>query len=174
MNKARISSLLALLLVATLASACAHRGRHHGCRHACSAGRIQSAQTRQLAYELFEALNAGNVERLDELYADDFELWTAGSMPISGTSNKQQALAGMKMIDSAFPAGIVFGITAMTVEGNRAAIEALSNGVHASGLAYHNQYHFLMVARDGQIVSFREYMDTMHANQVLIESAAAP
>jgi len=158
------------MLVALLCLACVQRGGHHGCRHACSR-HAETERTRQLVYELFEALNAADVERLDELYAEDFTLWTAGSMPISGTSNKDQALAGMKMIDDAFPGGIVFGITDMTVEGERAAIEAVSNGLHANGLAYHNQYHFLLIARDGLIVTFREYMDTLHANEVLIEGS---
>jgi ketosteroid isomerase-like protein len=168
----RASTLLAMLLAIALCGACTHRSGGHRGHHACRSQQLQAEETRRLALDLFEALNAADVDRLNELYADDFEIWTAGSMPISGTRNKQQALAGMKMIDTAFPDGIVFGITAMTVEGERAAIEAVSNGVHASGLAYHNQYHFLMVAREGRIVSFREYMDTQHANEVLIESAA--
>ena len=83
-------------------------------------------ETRALAYSLFEAMNEADVERLDELYAEDFNLWTAGSMPgLSGDHDKQQALAGMKMIDQAFPTGITFTIKAMTVEGGRAAIEAV-------------------------------------------------
>ena len=167
----KMRALAVTLLVALLGSAaCAHHGRHAR-HHGCRAQRAQTEQTRELAYALFEAMNAADVERLDQLYADDFTLWTAGSMPISGTSNKEQALAGMKMIDQAFPDGIVFGITEMTVEGERAAIEAESSGVHVSGKLYHNQYHFLMVARDGRIVSFREYMDTMHANEVLMGGA---
>ena len=133
---------------------------------------MSSDDTRRLALELFEALNAADVSKLDALYADDFELWTAGNTAISGTSNKQEALGGMKMIDDAFPKGLVFSIQAMTVEGDRAAIEATSDGIHVSGLTYRNQYHFLMRTRDGKIIGLREYLDTMHANEVLVESLA--
>jgi len=125
-------------------------------------------RNRQIAREFFDAITRADVARLDQLYADDFELWTAGSLPFSGSHDKAQALEGMKMIASMFPRGLRFTITAMTVEGERVAIEAESDGVHASGRPYHNQYHFLMIVRDGRIRKFKEYMDTAHASEVLV------
>ncbi|MDJ0847767.1 MAG: nuclear transport factor 2 family protein [Myxococcota bacterium] len=129
-------------------------------------------RNRQLATELFEAISKADVAKLDELYADDFEIWTAGSMPFSGTSNKAEALEGMKMIGSMFPEGLQFTILATTAEGDRVAIEAESKGVAASGVPYHNLYHFLMVVKDGKVHRFKEYMDTQHAQEVLVESMA--
>ena len=129
-------------------------------------------RNRQLATELFEAISKADVAKLDELYADDFEIWTAGSMPFSGTSNKAEALEGMKMIGSMFPEGLQFTILATTAEGDRVAIEAESKGVAASGVLYHNLYHFLMVVKDGKVHRFKEYMDTQHAQEVLVESMA--
>ena len=49
----------------------------------------------------------------------------------------------------------------------RVAIEAESYGRHKSGRVYSNQYHFLMRLRDGKVTEWKEYMDTMHANDVL-------
>jgi ketosteroid isomerase-like protein len=126
------------------------------------------AANKALARELFDAISRADVAKLDELYADDFEIWTAGSLPISGTRTRAQALEGMSLINSMFPDGIAFTIHAMTAEGDRVAIEASSEGVHVSGLRYRNEYHFLMVVRDGKIVRFKEYMDTLHAKEVLL------
>ena len=64
--------------------------------------------------------------------------------------------------------GLEFTIRALTAEGERVAIEAESDGIHSSGARYHNQYHFLMTARDGKITGFKEYMDTEHAREVLV------
>ncbi len=128
----------------------------------------ETTRNRALARELFVAISAADVTRLDELYADDIELWTAGSLPFSGSRNKTRALEGMRMIDSMFPNGITFTILGMTAEGNRVAIEATSEGLHVSGEPYRNQYHFLMVVRDGKIVHFKEYMDTLLARDVLL------
>jgi hypothetical protein len=67
-----------------------------------------------------------------------------------------------------FPDGIVFTIHAMTAEGERVAIEAISEGTTFRGDLYQQTYHFLMRAREGKIVEFREYMDTEHARKVLV------
>jgi ketosteroid isomerase-like protein len=79
----------------------------------------------------------------------------------------------MDFVASLFPKGIRFEIRAMTAEGERVAVEAESFGTHASGLPYHNTYHFLVVVRDGKIRRFKEYMDTMHADEVLVKASAA-
>ena len=52
------------------------------------------------------------------------------------------------------------------------AVEASSDGIHASGKRYHNQYHFLVVIREGKIHQLKEYMDTMHAKDVLMAPSA--
>ena len=130
-------------------------------------------RNKQIVREFFAALSGADVAKLDALYAEDFELWTAGTLPFSGTRGKAEALAGMDFVASLFPKGIRFEIRAMTAEGERVAVEAESFGTHASGLPYHNTYHFLVVIRDGKIRRFKEYMDTMHADEVLVKASAA-
>lgn len=127
---------------------------------------------RAVVTELFRAISDADVDALRELYADDFEIWTAGSMPFSGSSKKAQALEGMKMIDGMFPEGLEFTILATTVEGERVAVEAESRGKHVSGLEYNNLYHFLVIVRDGKVHALKEYMDTGHAQKVLVDSMA--
>ena len=127
---------------------------------------------RAVVTELFEAISNADVAKLDAIYADDFEIWTAGSMPFSGSSKKAQSLEGMKMIGGMFPDGLVFTILATTVEGERVAVEAVSESVHVSGKRYHNQYHFLVIVRDGKVHALKEYMDTQHAQAVLVDSMA--
>ncbi len=75
----------------------------------------------------------------------------------------------MDAILGLFPDGLSFRIKAMTAEGDRVAIEAESYGRHRSGKIYNNHYHFLMVIRDGRVAEFKEYLDTMHANEVLVQ-----
>lgn len=48
-------------------------------------------------------------------------------------------------------------------------VEAESHGETARGKLYHNQYHFLFEIRGGQIQAVREYLDTMHAKEVLVD-----
>ena len=142
-----------------------------GCADASGPGDSPERQ-RAVVAELFRAISAADTEALEELYADDFEIWTAGSMPFSGTSKKAQALEGMKMIGGMFPDGLEFTILETTVEGERVAVEAESKGRHVSGLEYNNLYHFLVIVRDGKVHALKEYMDTDHAQAVLVDSMA--
>lgn len=139
-----------------------------GCAHAGVDADAQRAENRRIVRELFDALSRSDVATVDRLYADDFEIWTAGSLPFSGRHDKTYALGAAKMILAAFPQGIAFTVDAMTVEGERVAIEAHSDGTHVSGTHYHNEYHFLLRIRDGQVVEFKEYMDTALAAEVLV------
>ncbi len=125
-------------------------------------------ENKQIAQEFFAALSRADRTAIAKLYSDDATLWTAGSLPFSGTFTKAQALEGMGAILGLFPEGLQFTITGMTAEDERVAIEAESRGHHINGKMYHNQYHFLMIIRDGKVAAFKEYMDTMHANAVLV------
>lgn len=130
-------------------------------------GQVEEAN-KKLAGEFLAALSRGDVEWAREYYADDMQLWTAGSLPFSGSSNKEQALVGFPQILGLFPEGLEFTIEAMTAEGDRVAIEARSKGTTVRGDVYAQQYHFLMRARDGKIIEFKEYMDTDLARRVLV------
>jgi ketosteroid isomerase-like protein len=132
---------------------------------------VSAEANKALARRFLDAVSRADVDAIVAAYAPDGTCWTAGSMPISGTFTVSQIAATAKGVLSAFPKGLRFTIHAMTAEGDRVAIEAESLGTHASGKVYNNKYHFLMRVRDGRIVEWREYMDTMHANEVLCGDA---
>jgi hypothetical protein len=121
---------------------------------------------KEIAREFMGVLTKADGDALDRLYADDFSLWTAGSLPFSGRKTRAEAMANAPLVLGMFPTGLEFEIVAITAEGERVAIEAISRGTHASGKAYANHYHFLMRIRDEKIVEFKEYMDTEHARDV--------
>jgi len=123
---------------------------------------------KELARRMMAALTEADVDFIKEYYAEDFQIWVAGSLPFSGVGDKASAVAGMPAVLSLFPKGLRFAIVAMTAEGDRVAIEAASTGTTASGREYSQTYHFLMRVRDGKIVEWKEYMDTEHARKVLI------
>jgi len=122
---------------------------------------------KQLAREFMDAIARADVQAIQAAFAPDGVCWTAGSMPISGTFNRDQVAEAARGVLGVFPEGLKFTIKSITAEGDRVAIEAESHGRHKSGRIYANQYHFLMRVRDGKIAEWKEYMDTMHANDVL-------
>jgi len=128
-------------------------------------------RNKRIVRELFDALSRADSKRVLDLYADDVEVWTSGRLPFSGTYGRDEVAPRMEGILGAFPEGLEFVIRGMTAEGDRVAVEAESRGVHASGKPYNNLYHFLVVIRDGRVRQFKEYMDTMHADEVLVQGA---
>jgi len=130
------------------------------------------ATNRALARRFIDAISRADVDAIVAAYAADGSCWTSGTLPISGTFSVGQIAAASRGVLTVFPAGLTFTIHAMTAEGERVAIEAESRGEHSSGKLYNNKYHFVMRARGGKIVEWREYMDTMHANDVLCGGAS--
>lgn len=130
-------------------------------------GQIEE-DNKKLAVEFLAALSRADTEWVEQHYSDEMRLWTAGSLPFSGSSTKTEALANMPQILGLFPEGIEFTVHEMTAEGERVAIEATSRGTTFRGDVYAQTYHFLFRARDGLILEFKEYMDTELARQILV------
>jgi ketosteroid isomerase-like protein len=128
---------------------------------------------KQLARDLIDALSRADTDWVLDHYADDMRMWTAGSLAMSGTRGKAEIRGLLDGILGAFAIGLRFEIQSLTAEGDRVAIEAESRGVHVSGQRYENQYHFLMRVRNGEIVEFKEYLDTQLADRVLLGGSAA-
>ena len=128
-------------------------------------------ENKRIARDFFEALGRGDQKAVLNHYAADGTCWTAGTLPFSGTRSVAELALFMEGILGAFPEGLKFTVKTMTAEGDRVAIEVESFGRHVSGRTYSNQYHFLMVIRDGKVREFKEYFDTMHANEVLVWGA---
>jgi ketosteroid isomerase-like protein len=125
-----------------------------------------------VARRFFEALGALDTEAIAELYAEDIEVWVGGSLPFSGTYNREQAMRGVAALRDTFPRGLEFTLRGSTEQGERLALEVESRGVHVSGRPYHNQYHYLLVIRGGKIQAIREYFDTLQAQQILVVGGA--
>lgn len=122
----------------------------------------------------FEALNAGDVDTLVDTYADDGSCRTMGETLISGTMNKEEIAASSTQIFDVFPSGLTFKVLDMVAEGDKVAVEAVSEGEHVSGQTYNNEYHFLFRFRDGKLLELKEYMDTEHVTDVLCGGQRPP
>ncbi len=126
---------------------------------------------KQRVRDFFALLNRGDVPGIVAAYAPEGTLRTMGRTLISGRFTRAQIEAAAGQIYDAFPQGLSFTIDAMTAEGERVAVEAHSSGRHASGVLYSNEYHFLFVFRDGQVVELKEYMDTERVTDILCGGA---
>lgn len=126
-----------------------------------------SEKNKEIVRGFMKHLSAGDMKTAVGLMADGATWWVAGSFPLSGTKSKAEFAALLEQVGDAMPEGIRLTPKAFTAEGDRVAVEAESFGRHSNGKTYQNQYHFLFEVRGGKIQAVREYLDTMHANDVL-------
>jgi hypothetical protein len=73
----------------------------------------------------------------------------------------------MATVGSRIDGALRLSPTGATAEGERVAVEAESYARMSNGKIYQNKYHFLFTVRNGKIQAVKEYLDTMHANDVL-------
>ena len=132
-----------------------------------------SAETnKQVVLSFFDNFSVGKVEAALALMADNATWWVAGQpdkFALAGTKTKTQLAELLKGLGAAMPKGLRVPPKGLTAEGDWVAVEAKSYGETASGKIYHNSYHFLVEVRDGKIQAVREYLDTMHAKEVLVD-----
>jgi len=131
---------------------------------------MSAEDNKKIVLGLFENLSSGNADAMLALMADN-ATWTVMGRPdrfaLAGTKTKAQFAELFKGIGSVMPKGLRVTPKALTAEGDRVAVEAESYGEHANGKIYNNQYHFLVEVRDGKVQAVREYLDTIHAQDVL-------
>jgi ketosteroid isomerase-like protein len=122
----------------------------------------------------FHALNAGDVDSVVRSYSEDGSVQTMGNTLISGLSGHEEIGAAIEGITDVFPRGLTFTLLDMVAEGDKVAVEAVSEGEHVSGQTYSNEYHFLFHFRDGKVVKLKEYMDTERVTDVLCGGQRPP
>jgi uncharacterized protein len=128
---------------------------------------MSAEQNKQIVLDVLKNISTGNISKALASMADDGDWWVAGSLPVSGSNTKAEMLKLLGGIATVFKGPFVIEPQAITAEGGRVAVEAISRADHTNGKTYRNEYHFLFVLKDGKIQQVKEYMDTMHANEVL-------
>lgn len=133
---------------------------------------MSAEANKQVVLSFFENFSAGKVDAALALMADSATWWVAGKpekFVLAGTKTKAQFVELLQGIGAAMPKGLRVTPTGLTAEGDRVAVEAESYGETTTGKIYNNRYHFLVEIRDDKIQAVREYLDTLHAKEVLVD-----
>jgi len=133
-----------------------------------------SDKNKAIVRKFFKALNSGDVDAIVNTYADVGTVQTMGNTLISGQSSKEEIRAAVGGIYDVFPSGLTFTVLDMIGEGEKVAVEAVSEGEHISGQTYANEYHFLFEFKNGELIKLKEYMDTEQVTDVLCAGQRPP
>ncbi|WP_404476517.1 nuclear transport factor 2 family protein [Novosphingobium sp. BL-52-GroH] len=107
-----------------------------------------------VARSYMRAVEEGDIATIEALQHPECTWWILGH----GDMSREQFIAGVEggLLTAQRRTAEVVGITA---EGDRVAIEVRGEMVFPDRV-YRNEYHNLLIVRDGRIVSGKEYMDT--------------
>jgi len=106
------------------------------------------------------AVEEGDVETIEALQHPDCRWWILGH----GDMSRADFIASVKggLLTARKRTAEIIG---MTAEGDRVAVEVRGEMVFPYRI-YRNEYHNLLIIRDGRIVSGKEYMDTRAVAEV--------
>ena len=132
----------------------------------------QEAKNKQLVLHFWQYFSQGDTNGVARLMTDDATftvIGRPGGFEGIGEKSIQDLVETMEWIKEVIPNGLVYSIKGMIAEGNKVAAEGESYGVTTKGKAYRGIYHFLFEIENGKIKAVREYLETMHAQQILID-----
>lgn len=124
-------------------------------------------QAEVIVRRFMEVFSAGNVAGVIDMMDPEGTWWVAGTMPISGTYSREQFGQLLSKVGETCIGPIELIPHEFTIQGDRVAVETESKATTLGGEIYNNLYHFLFVLREEKILRVKEYLDTMHTNDVL-------
>lgn len=137
---------------------------------------MSATQNKAAAKRLFERFTAGDIPGVMALMADDATWRIPGKKELTPTagvySRKNIEKLFYRMLEG-LTSGLRMSVTSAIAEGDKVAVEALSEGELKNGRRYRQEYHFLLEFRDGKISAVREYLDTQHAHDVWIAKVSS-
>lgn len=123
-------------------------------------------ENKKVVVRLMEAFSAGKMDEVLGLLDESATWWVAGNFPLSGTRDKRAFAELVGGLGGTVEGAIKLTPKAFTCDGDRVAVEAESYATLKNGRVYNNHYHFLFEVRGGKVQKVREYLDTMHTNEV--------
>ena len=127
------------------------------------------ANPEELVRAYYADVSEGRFDDAAGRLSPDSTLWILGEghWPLGGHHDLSSLRKIHATVAERFPDGLKVTVKGLTVEGERVAVEAQSLGTRTDGKIYHNSYHYLIIVREGLIRERREYLDTIHANEML-------
>ena len=126
-------------------------------------------QNKQAAIRLFERFSASDIPGVLAMMTEDATWRIPGKRelsPSAGLYDKRKIGRLFDVMVGRLKHGLKMTVKSAIAEGDKVAIEVISEGDLTNGNLYRQEYHFLIEFREGRICVVREYLDTQHAHAV--------
>jgi uncharacterized protein len=132
---------------------------------------LSTEQNRATALEFFASFSASDIPGALGTMTDDATWLIPGKpelSPAAGLYSKDRITRLFYAMLKQLKSGLKMTVKGMVAEGDRVAVEVVSEGDLKNGRLYRQEYHMLLEFRAGKICAVREYLDTQHAHAVWI------
>ncbi|MET0248251.1 MAG: hypothetical protein ABW164_00815 [Sphingobium sp.] len=121
---------------------------------------IEESNT-EVALNFIQHLAADTME--PSMMTEDFKVWTASH----GEMEPSAWFAAVRALTNVLNEPLKSTPIGVTAQGERVAIEAVSHGNLSNGEHYSNNYHFLVIVREGKVAQVKAYFSTRLAAEKL-------
>jgi ketosteroid isomerase-like protein len=129
---------------------------------------MSADRNRATALNFLAALYSGDAKAVIDALTEDAVYAVAARpelFPVQPARSRREFSKIVAAMQGAFEVNGL-SITGTVAEGNKVAIEGISDGRLRNGKAYANTYHYLITFRGDKICAVKEYMDTLYASHV--------
>jgi ketosteroid isomerase-like protein len=125
-----------------------------------------------IARHFYDCFTANDLDGVMATLAEDARFRVAGKpeeFASGGWYDKAKVRRLFEFMLSRLKNGLPMEVISVMADGDRVAMEIVSDGELDNGRRYNNEYFVLFTIKDGKIREVREYNDTLHAYKVWIE-----
>jgi ketosteroid isomerase-like protein len=129
-----------------------------------------------IARDFFAKFSESDIPGALEMMTEDATWWIPGKpelTPTAGLYQKDKITRLFYAMLKQLKSGLKMTPTGMVAEGDRVAVEVVSEGDLKNGRQYRQQYHMLLEFRGNKISAVREYLDTQHAHAIWIAAESS-
>ncbi len=126
-------------------------------------------QNKAVAKQFYERFTANDITGVMATMTEDATFWILGKAAtgrVTGEFSKPQIEKVFTGMLARLKSGLKMDVQSCIAEGDQVALQVTSYGELKDGRVYDQQYHAWMQIRDGKIAKVREYLDTLHVEQV--------
>jgi len=123
---------------------------------------------KEIVVAYYRAVTEGRFDDIAKYKAPDATYWISGknSWPLGGWRTPQDMDRTFKLIQKRFPDGLKISIKSIIGEGRQVVVYLNNLAERIDGKIYDNDIVVIMKIENGLIVEEREFLDTIHVNDL--------
>jgi len=125
---------------------------------------------REIVEAYYRAVTEGRLEELANYKSANSTYWISGenSWPLGGWRTPEDMNRIYAIIKERFPDGLKITLRSIIAEGNKVVVHLNNHATRVDGRIYDNEIVVIMQIENGLIVEEREFLDTIHANDLFL------